>query len=195
MSKRVIESAELVLEYIKTPLKRDYLIRQMLEDKELANYIRKLQQTNTGVIDAEQILHDTILSFIRSVSKTGFKFEKKPIAYLKTIARNLVYMQLRKKRRPTESIDEHKDISQVEDLYLVNSERRQIVSKILNQIDEKCMSILNLWAHQYKMSEIAQILEYDSVKYLKKKKGLCLKKVIDLVNKSPKLKAELIEYL
>lgn len=174
--------------------KEDLVIAEILNNKELNNYISSLVGNNSPD-DKSTVLHDTTLNFIRSCMKKEFKLDKQPLAYIKTIAKNVWYMQLRKKRVKKISIDEHEIEIKQEESYFVNYEIKEITDKILANISEDCQQVLLLWAKKYRMQEIASEMEYASEKYAKKKKHLCLKKLIAFVEQNPHLKEELKLYV
>lgn len=168
------------------------VIKTILANSELQSYIGSL--TNNNKSDSQEIIHDTTLSFIRTAMKKDFSLTKPPLAYLKTIAKNLWLMKQRGYRKV---VDMHQLSSELKESYLYQSsgEKKELVAKILNQLKDDCKEILTLWAYKYKMAEIAQKLKIESTQYLKKKKHLCLKKLIAIVNRDPKFKEELRLYV
>lgn len=168
----------------------DEVIMCIINNDEINNYVSKIANDKDT---AQQVMHDTILSFIRSCMKEGFVFNKNPIAYIKAIAKYTNYKLLKqnKEYQPT-GIDSY-DLDS--NLYELNYDLKDLLEKLLLEISEECKEILHLWAMKFRMVEIAEKLNYNSESYMKKKKHFCLKKLIAAVEKNPDLKKELRLYV
>ncbi len=71
-----------------------------------------------------------------------------------------------------DSVDENDP----EQLFQTN-ERIAVLKKMLEELGEECQKILNLWKLNYKMKEIAEMLNLSSDNMAKKKKHQCLQKL------------------
>ena len=171
--------------------KEEEVVKIILGDRSLSDYINSLCKHDKVVY--QSVIHDTILSFVRTAMKPDFKLRTKPIAYLKTIAKNYWYAQLRKNKIQVEPIDNDKLI--LSETYMIDFDRKSLLEDLLSQISEDCREILVLWSRKYKIREIADKIGSNSVDYIKKKKHLCLKKLIAIVERNPQLKAELKGYV
>lgn len=167
------------------------VVHYLISNKNLESYIRKL--CNGDRTQYKTVQHDTILSFIRTCMNPAFELRSSPIAYLKVIAKNLVLAEQRKKQ--IVMLELERDVPDSSDFYQINQERKELLAELLEKIAEDCRKILNLWALKFKMSEIAARLDISSIPYAKKKKSVCLKKLIKLVENNPKLKKELRLYV
>lgn len=168
----------------------DAVIKLIVNNSSLRKYIRKFCKDKD---ERQTILHDTILSFIRTCMNPDFKITGSPIAYMKVIARNIMLAEKRKNKIVTNQLNV--DFPNQVDYYQINRERRDLLNELLEEIPEDCRKILNLWAMKFKMSEISKELGISSIPYTKKKKSVCLKKLIKLVENNPKLKKELRLYV
>lgn len=171
-------------------MNHDKVIHCIINNSEIKNYIDRITNDKDS---AKQVMHDTVLCFVRSCMKKDFIFKKNPTAYIKGIAK---YINIKSKKNTQHfsdiDIDNH---GSTEEFYQPKFELKGIVSQLLDKISDDCKEVLLLWALKYKMSEIAEKLNYTSEGYVKKKKHLCLKKLINVVEKDLKLKEELRLYV
>ena len=172
--------------------KEEKVVQLMLQDRSLIKYIASLTKAKDI---RKSILHDTILSFIRTCMKKDFEITTNPLSYIKGIARNYWLLELRKSNRQFVPLDSDSNLLFSTDTYLIDNDRKAVFEKLLNLISIDCREILKLWSFKYKMKEIADKLDFSSEGYAKKKKHLCLKKLISLVENDPKLKKEIRQYV
>jgi len=173
--------------------KEEEVINIMLTDVELIKFISHLVKGDKVAFDT--IMHDTVLSFIRSCQKEGFSISNSTLAYAKAIAKNNWLMILRKNEIKTTSFDDVNSFTETPCSYIIDHDQKAVVQALLNKVPEDCRQILYHWALKYKMSEIAETLDINSAAYVKKKKHLCLKKLIAAIENDPKYKEELKLYV
>lgn len=190
--KTLFEDGRKLIELCKAG-KEDEVINAMLTDVEMNKFISYLVKGDKIAFDT--LMHDTILSFIRSCLKEGFNISNSPIAYAKTIAKNNWLMIQRKKEIKTISIDDTTVFKELSSSYIIDHDKKAVVEALLSKVPEDCRQILYYWAMKYKMSEIAETLDINSAAYVKKKKHLCLKKLITAIENDPKYKEELKLYV
>lgn len=113
--------------------------------------------------------------------------DTKASTYLFSIGKNVMLKVLKKEPRLTTSTDEVHEIqlgsvdidSDADETY-----RKEIISRLLNQIDEVCKSVLLLsYYRNFTMESIANEMNFKNQSVAKKKKHLCLKKLKELVDK------------
>ena len=173
--------------------REEEVIYAMMKDNELQKFIRSLIKGDK--VAGATLMHDTVLSFIRSCMKDGFIINTSPRAYAKAIAKNNWLMQLRKRKLDISSLDDHENYIDPPNSYIIDYDTKIVVQSLLTRIPEDCMRILYYWALKYKMSEIADLMNITSQNYVKKKKHICLKKLIAAVDNDPKFKEELKLYV
>lgn len=190
----LINDKDLLVIYCRDLDKQNLAIRAILVDQKLNAHINELCKSNLNIA-TEQVMHDTILSFIRIAQKPEFAITDSPQAYLKKIAKNTFLMLLRRESRQkrVNNVDHNQQGYNQE--YFIHYDRREVVDDVMRKINDDCREVLLLWARKFKLKEIAQKMNYTSDKYAKKKKHLCLKKLIAIIDADPKLKAELKEYV
>lgn len=107
--------------------------------------------------------------------------------YLFSIGKNVMLKVLNKEPRLMKSTDELRDIDfgvtgndpDTDDVY-----RKEIILRMLNQIDEICRNVLVLsFYNNFAMESIASTMNFKNEAVAKKKKHLCLKKLKELVDK------------
>jgi len=107
--------------------------------------------------------------------------------YLFSIGKNIILKVLNKEPRLTKSTDEtlEMDMGSVDiDFDFDETYRKEIILRMLNQIDEICRNVLILSFYKnFAMESIASEMNFKSQSVAKKKKHLCLKKLKDLVDK------------
>jgi DNA-directed RNA polymerase specialized sigma24 family protein len=184
-----------VLEMARDPLLKKVLIRCILKNRKLRSVINSmLREKQTPTIDADHILNDTILIFLKAAIRKDFHIESTPLAYLMGIAKNVWLMDLRKNKNTTLNT-EKLDLYHSQPVNVIQFDKEKIIENLLSKIGEDCKTVLLLWAHKFKMTEIAEKLNYQSEGYARKKKMVCLKKLIAHVDSHPQFKEELKEYV
>jgi RNA polymerase sigma factor (sigma-70 family) len=113
--------------------------------------------------------------------------DTKANTYLFSIGKNIILKVLNKEPRLTKSTDEtlEMDMGTVDiDFDFDETYRKEIILRMLNQIDEICRNVLILSFYKnFAMESIASEMNFKSQSVAKKKKHLCLKKLKDLVDK------------
>ncbi|MBT1687600.1 RNA polymerase sigma factor [Dawidia soli] len=113
--------------------------------------------------------------------------EIKASTYLFSIGRNIMLQVLNKEPKNKTSLEnvhehalEHVSIDyDMEDAY-----RKEVIVRLLNQLDETCRNVLVLsFYRDFSMESIASELNFKSESVAKKKKHLCMKKLKELVDK------------
>lgn len=187
----LIDDRDLMVSYCRDE-RQSEAINAILNSTELKKYINYIIKGNPQ-IDQKDILHDTIVSFVKSCMKPSFELQDSAIAYLKTIARNHCYMQFRKKKIRQDNLEalSPEELKNEAEYF----DRKKIVKELLDKIGEDCKEVLYLWAMKFRMREIANKMDYGSESYAKKKKHNCLKKLVAYVESQPLLKDELKNYV
>jgi len=144
----------------------------------VSSFIRKNGGTEDEALD---IFQDTVIIFYKHLQENRFRKESSIATYLYSIARNLWYLQLRKKNR----IQYQEEVEDQEDLAVeLDSEKISIVDMIgelLEQLDAECKKTLKMFYFQKNsMSEIQNEFGLSSEQSAKTKKYRCMKKLEEL---------------
>lgn len=136
--------------------------------------------------DTEDILQDAICALIINVRQDRFKGDSSVKTYLFAIANNLWVNRTRRKIKLRDikgniminSIDYNTPIT-----LLLDQEDRQQLDILLSKLGNRCQEILQLWSLNYSMLEIAQNMGYKSAGMARKKKHMCMKKLVAIAKK------------
>jgi RNA polymerase sigma factor (sigma-70 family) len=113
--------------------------------------------------------------------------EIKANTYLFSVGKNIMMKVLSKEPRNETSLEDvhERRLGMVNiDYDMDDTYRKEVIVRLLNQIDETCRRVLTLsFYRNFSMESIANELNFKSESVAKKKKHLCLKKLKDLVDK------------
>lgn len=143
--------------------------------------------------DALTIFHDVIIQFVKTAfSNLDLVIEGEADAYLMGIAKHLWFAELRKRgKNPTLDLDIQKDLAGVDESIsslLIKRDQRQMLSELLGKLGKNCREILMYWAHGFLMTEIADKMNYLSEGMARKKKSICMKELLLIVQLNPQIK-------
>lgn len=188
---------ELIAKIRGTEKDRAAVVNYIYKDFNLKKSIKSYVLNHYGnEDDAIIIFDDMIVQFIKSVfSKSDFKIDGELSAYLMGIAKHLWFAESKKrmKMKQWDSI-ENKDFVDQDTIsidQILSEEKRTLLLNVLSHIGKNCKEVLMYWANGYAMDEIAQKLNYKSEGMVRKKKSVCLKELITIVQLRPEIKKAL----
>lgn len=150
----------------------DYLYRVCLP-KVLA-FVKKNSGTEE---EAKDIFQDAITILYKHLLDKRFRGESSMSSYTFAIARNLWFMQLRKKKVTISTDDFEIGIVERNDEINIG-----LIHKLVDQIGEVCKSLLiSFYHHAKSMKEIAHMFGLGSEQAAKTKKLRCMKKLSTVV--------------
>ena len=121
--------------------------------------------------DGEDIMHESIITFIKNLDKKDFQLTSTPENFLFGIARNLWLKVLAHKRRHIMYGDNISSIDVPVDPNYDMEETRELVQKCLNQLNDKERQLLDcVYFQGLTMKEVAKVVGYttdDSAKMSK----------------------------
>ncbi|MEZ4942166.1 MAG: sigma-70 family RNA polymerase sigma factor [Saprospiraceae bacterium] len=128
-----------------------------------------------------------------ALCQIAFSFEKRVLAADKMPVENLcgylvqcVLNAWRKRKMGETALQDnpgdlsHPNTEPSAEELLIAKEQNARLDQLLNKLGPPCQQILTLWASDYSMKEIAQILQLDNEVAVRKKKYKCLQKLKDL---------------
>jgi RNA polymerase sigma-70 factor (ECF subfamily) len=175
---------------------RERVARMFFKDIRLIHGVKKvLSSLGAAEREFEDVFNYTIVQFFKNVMKDpAFEIKTNVNSYLFGIARNIYIQKLRKQRIQTSEIPDHLDAVdegiQV-DLKIMDDERKEMLTSVLNQLGVKCREVLMYWASGYKMAEIAKLLDYASDVVVRRKKMNCMQELLTYLDANAHIKAEL----
>ena len=156
--------------------------------------VKLLIKKSAGEAQAEDIVMDAMEALYREISGKGpaALIEKlqhpRPAelqTYVSRIALNLYFKSLRRNKVQT-GVTSAQEMGYKEEetvsTYIHQVEQRRLFDAKMNQLDESCRQVLNLFFKKISMLEIAEKLG-TTEQYAKKKKFKCKSKLIELIRK------------
>ena len=169
-------------------IKRGGALRQkaiafIYRDKELKNQVINFVRKNGGSReDGIDIFHEGIIAFDDNIRKDKYKGEGKLKGYLFSICRFLWLNKLKRNKRMVYT-DENNQLDQVSydtpESLSMDEEQKNIIGKLLGQLDKKCEQILELWKLSYSMEEIAEKVGIERCRNCKKTTVQLLPEIIE----------------
>jgi len=155
--------------------------------KEHYGMVKYLITKNSGTEeDASDVFQDTVISLFELINKKSFQLTSSLSTLIYSIARNIWFKALRKKK---ERVD-FKDFENFIEMDEEKEEKLEKESKMvkmeesIQEMGDPCKSILiQFYYLKKKMSEIAKSLNYTSADHAKAQKYKCLKRLRAIVIK------------
>ena len=156
-----------------------------------------LRSNKLSTDDINTIWTDTVVRFSALVRNGKYQHQGNITGYLYNLSRFIMLNYLKSKKRSSLSSIEEMDFAseEVTEFGLYSVELKDLLSKELSRLGEMCQKILQLWSMSFSMKEIKKKLDIISVEALRKRKHICLKKLLMNVNKNEGLKSNLRSYL
>jgi DNA-directed RNA polymerase specialized sigma24 family protein len=174
-----------------SPSYREEICRSIYQDESLWSNVQKYVLTHGGTTtDAEEVLQESIVRFIKKLmSDESFEVEKTISSYVFGICKLTFLSNLKKSEKPI-SIDganiNVEDIVEVEEpLSFLQNEA--LYKLILDRSTDTCRQVLIYWSCNYKMTKIAELMDYKSEMMARKKKYECIQKIVDFIKTNPHL--------
>jgi DNA-directed RNA polymerase specialized sigma24 family protein len=174
-----------------SPAYREEICRSIYHDETLWSSVQKYVLTHGGTsTDAEEVFQESIVRFFKKLMKDDdFEVEKSISSYVFGICKLTFLSNLKKTDKPI-SIDGNnlnvEDIVDIDEpLNFLNNE--SLYKLILDRSTETCRKVLTYWSCNYKMTKIAELMEYKSEMMARKKKYECIQKMVDFIKTNPHL--------
>ncbi len=172
---------------------RNEAIQSIYTDTSIRNaVIGTLVKLGCQEIDAKDHFTDAIVSFVKACYRPGFSISSSLTNYLIGTAKNIWLKAVTKSNRQRTTIEYQPVTSEppIED-HLISNERKLLLRKLIDHLDDACKKVLLLWAQNNKMKEIATQLRYKSEGMARKKKHNCMKKLYSIVENNTQIKKDL----
>lgn len=138
--------------------------------------------------DAEDIFQDGVRFLIMQVRANKYAASGELGAYLFGICKNLWFKRFKKisRQEGLEGVDADRYVAESDpELHMLEKDRAEKIKQFMSVLSPACKRVLELWQLGYSMKEIAQDMEYKTEGVVRKKKHLCMKKLMDTLQKSP----------
>ncbi|MCB0835489.1 MAG: sigma-70 family RNA polymerase sigma factor [Bacteroidetes bacterium] len=147
--------------------------------------------------DAEDIFQDGIRSLILSIRGGKYRGTGSLQNYLLGMCKNLWFKRFQKIARDMKYQQEQiwkEQHTEDPEWILLEKEQEEELDSLLNALGDTCKKVLRLWQLSYSMKEIASELGYKSEGVARKKKRLCMKKLLEILDENPEIKNFLKKY-
>ena len=141
--------------------------------------------------DAEDIFQDGIRNLIINVRSKSYTGKGSITGYLYGICKNLWYKRFQKKQRQSfqqEQLNVEEIDEQTPEVLLLTKDQENQLEELLAQLGDTCREVLELWKLSYSMKEIAEKTGYKNEAVARKKKRLCLQKLLRIMEQQPQWK-------
>ena len=182
---------KLLIECIRSgqPKKRDWALYQFYADGSImtwaTNYIKR-QGGKTE--DAEDVFQEAMYVFDRNIRQGRFEGKSSLRTYLLSIVKWGWVTYRRKQDSLTELKPEQLNgtMESVENQYF-NKEKKALLDKAINALDERCQQLLRYYKLDYSMKEIESLMDFSSSDMAKKQAYRCRKKLRKVFLENPAL--------
>jgi len=177
--------------YIAALLLDDPILLDEIYQRFSPRILNMVVQNNGSADDAADLFQDAIMDIYKK-AKTGFVLSCPMEAFLYRICRNrwLNILSRRKYNNVTFADDEgysnlvsDDSFANAEELFQTQN-RRNLVESKLSELGESCRRLLAYSWSGKKLEEVARLMN-TTYQYIRKKKGDCLGKLVDLIRESP----------
>lgn len=192
-----MQHTELIDKVRKSVSGRNEVITQLITDPKIRKALfSTLHKKGCSYEDAVTHFTDAVLIFVKSCLKPDFNITSSLQNYLIGISKNLWYKEVTKsKKERLLDIDQPVTEDETPLSMLMKEELKNPIRKLLDQLDERCRKVMSLWAHNRKMTQIAEDMNYKSEGMARKKKHQCVRKMYAIIEKNPALKERLRDML
>ena len=158
--------------------------------------IKHLVSKGMSSIDSNQLWTDVVLKFGLLVKDGKYKDQNNLLGFLRNLGGYMClnFFRDNKKYKSTVLNEEITAEFLYEDVTIYNKELKIIFEEQLAFLGESCKSTLLLWARGYSMKEIMVKEKFVSVEATRKRKHICLKKLLENVRNNTSLFTTLKSY-
>lgn len=147
-------------------------------------------------MDSEVLWTDIVVKVGLLVKNGKYTHQDKFLAYIKNLANYMAlnFFRDQKKKGHFDSIEDGFDDPAIEAATMHHQELKSLIDEQLSKLAEPCKPILLLWADGYSMIEIKEKIKLASESATRKRKHVCLKKLLSSIHSNQALCSLLKEY-
>jgi len=153
--------------------------------------VKALVLKHSGTADqAQDLFQDTLTAIFYNTQKPHFDLSCSFKTYLYSVCRNLWLKHLRQQNMPFVSIQEDTLVVNPDEIAETcqQFDQYQLFRACLKKMDQQCQKVLKLFMQGKSMKTIAHTMGYGSAGYARKRKTLCKKKLISIIEAHPAAK-------
>jgi len=150
-----------------------------------------VRSRNGSLEDAEDVFQEGIRLLILNVRAGKYKGEGSLAAYLFGVCKRLWYKRFQKMMRDASlentAFPEAESRQKNPEELLLQAEQVQAIEALLASLGTSCRRVLEMWQLSFSMREIARELGYKNEAVARKKKRLCMVKLLEKLDEEPEL--------
>ncbi len=181
-----------IIENIKNKINLNKCLNR-LYDNYYGSLERWIIQNSGQKADAEDVIQETMVSFIQIVQNEKFRGESSIKSFLYAIAKNIWFAKIKKQTADmkraflwNEDADEYVD--EINNRILAN-ENLKLISSVLENLGEVCSNILKkFYYEELSLIEILPFTNFENEQVLRNKKSKCMKALIEKLENNTSLK-------
>lgn len=146
--------------------------------------------------DASDIFQDAVIIVYEKAKQPEFELTSSFHAFFYGVCRNLRLSKLKKRSGNEACMPEEATLGESElfsDAAYLTMERLKLIENAMLKLGEDCRRLMQLHFLETPVSQIAEILGYNSEGYVRRRKCQCKARLIELIKQDPAYR-ELIEY-
>ena len=144
--------------------------------------------------EALDIYTDTLVQFASVVKQEKYHDIKNIAAFLKSTS-YFILLSKWKKSKNQKRITTLEESPPVPIELDIDWDVKEGIKELLKSADKTCVELLKMWSYGYSMKEIMLNFDFPSESATRKRKHICMKKILLYLETNIKLKSELSEYL
>ncbi len=169
---------------------RDPLVLDQVYKDCFSFLLKYIQQQKGGRADAEDIFQEAMIVIYRKIKADELHLQSTFTTFFMGVCKYIWRRHQRRNRRTISNFPSDLLWETIE-YDLEKQERYQLLREKFHTLSKNCRLILQLFFEQYSMQEIAEVLGYESAGYIKKRKCICQRKLIEAIRSDPRF-AELL---
>lgn len=164
-------------------LERDAALQHWFSDRTLQKQVHAYVRTHQGnEQDAEDVYTESLITFDRLIRNGQFEQRASLRTFFLRISRWQWYMMQRKRGRTSEWTDQQEmEAPDNLELQFLNQEKENLLEQLINQLGDRCKSVLRLYRLRYSMREIADLTGLSSEEMATKTAHQCRNKLKTLI--------------
>lgn len=158
-------------------------------DLVLPSVIQWVKENNGTEEDARDVFQESMISVFRRLESSSFTLTCTLKSYLRIVCRNLWLSKLKNKNNQTTPLETADEVILDQDIesQIEKSEKTQLYFKHFDELGENCKKIMKWFFGKIPLKKIAERLD-TSESYIKKRKFMCKKKLIEAIQRDPVFK-------
>lgn len=149
-------------------------------------FLKKFVLNNNGdENDAKDVFQDALISVFRRLQKEDFEIRTTFGSYIFSVGKFIWFKKLKKKPNTSSiedfQIGEESKIAEVS----IEEQKHLLFEKIFKKLGEDCRKVLGFRFEKINFKKIAELMEYTSEEYARRKKYLCTKELVKRIKEDP----------